>query len=98
MVNAAALQGSGEAEARPPCCRSSCGTLADPGAPLANLELVDFGNVDATPQDRPAKLEMSSSTQISPEKKKKTDYFEWFVWTAATIVVAMLAAHWAGFY
>jgi len=41
---------------------------------------------------------MSSSAQNSPEKKKKTDHFERFVWTAATIVVAMLAAHWAGLY
>ena len=41
---------------------------------------------------------MNSSAQNSPEKKKKTDYFEWFVYTAATIVVAMLAAHWVGLY
>jgi len=60
------------------------------------LELVDLETVDATPQDR--RLEMSSPAQNNPEKKKKTDYFEWFLWIAATIVVAMLAAHWVGLY
>ena len=41
---------------------------------------------------------MSSSDQGSSGKKKKTDYFERFLWVAATIVVAMLLAHWVGLY
>jgi hypothetical protein len=41
---------------------------------------------------------MSSQDKNRSEKKKKTDYFERFVWIAATIIVAMLAAHWVGLY
>lgn len=41
---------------------------------------------------------MSNTRQHSQEKKKKIDYFEWFVWIAAVIIVAMLSAHWAGLY
>jgi cytoskeletal protein RodZ len=40
----------------------------------------------------------STDRNRSPEKKKKIDYFEWFVWTVATIIIAMLAAHWVGLY
>lgn len=40
---------------------------------------------------------MSSSEKNS--ERKKVDYFEAIVWTAASIIVAMLAAHyWLGLY
>lgn len=41
---------------------------------------------------------MSTPEQKIPEKKKETDYFEWIVYIAATIIVLMLAAHWVGLY
>jgi len=41
---------------------------------------------------------MNNSEQTQTAKKKKFGLFEWFVYTVATIVVAMLVAHWIGLY
>jgi hypothetical protein len=30
--------------------------------------------------------------------KKKIDYFEWIMWTMATVILVMLVAHWIGLY